>query len=220
MLLFVGLGNPGREYAMHRHNAGFMAVDAIAADHGFGAWRQKFKGMVAEGRIGSQKVLLLKPATFMNRSGQSVAEAMRFHKLSLDQVTVFHDELDVAFGRVKVKTGGGHAGNNGIRSTAQHITADFQRVRIGIGHPGDKARVTGHVLGAFGKSEQPMLQQVIDAITYAAPKLAMGDTPGFLTDVALKCPPPKTPKPPKPVKQTKSVAEDKAPPPSEPQKEN
>ena len=200
MHLFVGLGNPGREYANHRHNAGFMAVDALAADHGFGAWRSKFQGLVAEGRLGNARVLLLKPATFMNRSGQSVAEAMRFHKLPLENVTVFHDELDVAFGRVKVKTGGGHAGNNGIRSIAQHITAEFQRVRIGIGHPGDKARVTGHVLGSFSKSEQPLLQQVIDAISYAAPKLAEGDAPGFLNDVAMKCPPPKPPKPKKPPK--------------------
>lgn len=201
MHLFVGLGNPGREYANHRHNAGFMAVDALAADHGFGAWRSKFQGLIAEGRLGSARVLLLKPATFMNRSGQSVAEAMRFHKLPLENVTVFHDELDVAFGRVKVKTGGGHAGNNGIRSIAQHITAEFQRVRIGIGHPGDKARVTGHVLGAFSKAEQPLLEQVIDAISFGAPKLAEGDAPGFLTQVALKCPPPA--KPPKPKKQPK-----------------
>lgn len=217
MLLFVGLGNPGREYAMHRHNAGFMAVDVIAADHGFGAWRQKFQGQSSEGRIGNQKILLLKPATFMNRSGQSVAEAMRFHKLTLDQVTVFHDELDVAFGRVKVKTGGGHAGNNGIRSIAQHISAEFQRVRIGIGHPGDKSRVTGHVLGAFSKSEQPLLEQIIDAVSYGVPKLADGDAPGFLTDVALKCPPPKPPKPPR---NKKPAPEATQAPPAAPQKEN
>ncbi|WP_417518239.1 aminoacyl-tRNA hydrolase [Minwuia sp.] len=198
MRLFVGLGNPGREYALHRHNAGFMAIDAIAADHGFGGWRQKFQGVVAEGRLGSQKVLLLKPATFMNRSGQAVAEAVRFHKLDLDDVTVFHDELDVAFGKVKVKTGGGHAGNNGIRSIAQHITPEFQRVRIGIGHPGDKSKVTGHVLGAFAKTELPLLAQIIDAISHAAPGLADGDAPGFLSDVAMKCPPPKPTKKPKP----------------------
>ncbi|WP_416898157.1 MAG: aminoacyl-tRNA hydrolase [Minwuia sp.] len=197
MLLFVGLGNPGREYALHRHNAGFMAIDRIAADHGFGAWKSKFQGAVAEGRLGGHKVMLLKPATFMNRSGQSVAEAMRFHKLSLGDVTVFHDELDVAFGKVKVKTGGGHAGNNGIRSIAQHITPEFQRVRIGIGHPGDKARVTGHVLGAFSRAEQPLLTELMDAISYAAPKLAEDDAPGFLTAVALKCPPPKPAKKPK-----------------------
>lgn len=198
MQLFVGLGNPGREYALHRHNAGFMAIDRIAGDHGFGAWRGKFQGLVSEGRLGGDKVLLLKPATFMNRSGQSVAEAMRFHKLDLSQVTVFHDELDVAFGKVKVKTGGGHAGNNGIRSIAQHITAEFQRVRIGIGHPGDKTRVTGHVLGAFQKAEQKLLDELLDAISFAAPKLAEGDAPGFLTAVAMKCPPPKPPRPPKP----------------------
>lgn len=210
MQIFAGLGNPGREYAMHRHNAGFMALDAIASDHGFGAWRQKFQGLVAEGRLGGTKVLLLKPATFMNRSGQSVAEALRFHKLTPADLTVFHDELDVAFGKVKVKTGGGHAGNNGIRSIAQHLGPEFQRVRIGIGHPGDKRKVTGHVLGAFGKSEQPLLQQIIDAVSFAVPKLADGDAPGFLSDVALKCPPPKPPRPPKPPKPAAAKDEDDA----------
>lgn len=191
MRIFVGLGNPGREYAGHRHNVGYMAVDRIASDHGFSPWRKKFQGLASEGRLGGEKVLLLKPETFMNRSGQSVAEAMRFHKLELDRLTVFHDELDLAFGKVKVKVGGGHAGNNGIRSVAQHMTPDFQRVRIGIDHPGHKDRVTGHVLGNFAKAQLPLLEQLLDAVSYAAPKLADGDAPGFMTAVALKCPPPK-----------------------------
>ena len=191
MRIFVGLGNPGREYAGHRHNVGYMAVDRIASDHGFSPWRKKFQGLASEGRLGGEKVLLLKPETFMNRAGQSVAEAMRFHKLELDRPTVFHDELDLAFGKVKVKVGGGHAGNNGIRSVAQHMTPDFQRVRIGIDHPGHKDRVTGHVLGNFAKAQLPLLEQLLDAVSYAAPKLADGDAPGFMTAVALKCPPPK-----------------------------
>jgi len=206
MKLFVGLGNPGSEYARHRHNVGFMALDRFAEDPAFSTWRLKFQGMLSEGRFGSEKVLLLKPATFMNRSGQSVGEAMRFHKLTPADVTVFHDELDVAFGKVKVKTGGGHAGNNGIRSITQHIGAEFQRVRIGIGHPGDKARVTGHVLGAFAQSEMTLLDQILDAISFGLPKLAEGDAPGFQNQVALKCPPPK------PQKKTSETTKPPAPP--------
>lgn len=154
MRLFVGLGNPGGKYEQNRHNVGFMAVDRIAADHGFGPWRNKFQGAVAEGRLGTEKVLLLKPGTYMNKSGQSVGEAMRFFKLAPEDVTVFHDELDLAPGKCRVKTGGGLAGHNGLRSLDAHIGPAFQRVRLGIGHPGHKDRVSGWVLGDFAKAEQ------------------------------------------------------------------
>ncbi|RZM36455.1 MAG: aminoacyl-tRNA hydrolase [Sphingomonas sp.] len=135
MQIWAGLGNPGAQYAMHRHNVGFMAVDSIAEVHGFGAVRKQFQGWVQEGRIGAEKILLLKPATFMNDSGRSIGEALRFYKLDIDALTVFHDELDLAPFKIKVKTGGGTAGHNGLRSTDQHLGPDFRRVRIGIGHP-------------------------------------------------------------------------------------
>ena len=146
MKLFVGLGNPGREYAFNRHNVGFMAVDAIAAAHDFPAWRRRFQGVAAEGRLGGEPVLLFKPETFMNESGRAVGEAVRFYKLELDDVVVFHDELDLAPGKVRVKTGGGVAGHNGLKSLTAHIGNDYVRVRIGIGHPG--AEGSGHGLCA------------------------------------------------------------------------
>jgi PTH1 family peptidyl-tRNA hydrolase len=146
MQLWVGLGNPGANYALHRHNVGFMAVDVIAQMHGFSPWTKKFQGWVSEGRIGSEKVLLLKPETFMNESGRSIRAAVDFYKLAPEDVTVFHDELDLAPMKVKVKRGGGTAGHNGLRSTDAHIGPDFRRVRLGIGHPGHKDRVHGYVL--------------------------------------------------------------------------
>src|SRR6056297_3617388 len=154
MLLFAGLGNPGTKYAGNRHNIGFMALDRIAADHGFGPWKAKFQGEIAEGRLGGEKLLLLKPMTYMNLSGQSVGEAMRFYKLAPGDVTVFHDELDLAPGKVRVKTGGGHAGHNGLRSIHQHIGESYARVRLGIGHPGRKELVSHYVLQDFPKSER------------------------------------------------------------------
>jgi peptidyl-tRNA hydrolase, PTH1 family len=186
MQIWVGLGNPGPRYALHRHNVGFMAMDVIAEMHEFGPEQKKFQGWVQEGRIGHNKVLLLKPATFMNESGRSVGEALRFYKLGLDSLTVFHDELDLAPFKVKVKHGGGTAGHNGLRSIDKHLGADFRRVRIGIGHPGHKDRVTGHVLGNYAKSEIDDLLQMLGAIGAEAGWLAAGDDPRFMSNIALK----------------------------------
>lgn len=171
---------------MHRHNVGFMAADVIADMYGFGSVQKKFQGWAQEGRIGSEKVLLLKPATFMNKSGQAIGEAMRYYKLEPQDVTVFYDELDLDPFKIKVKRGGGAAGHNGIRSTIQHIGEDFRRVRIGIGHPGHKDRVTGHVLGNYAKSEQDDLVHMLGAIGAEAEWLAKGDDPRFMSDVALR----------------------------------
>ena len=186
MQLWVGLGNPGPDYAMNRHNVGFMAADAIAEVHGFSAPAKKFQGWLQEGRIGNQKVLLLKPATFMNESGRAVGEAMRFYKLGLEALTVFHDELDLAPFKVKVKQGGGTAGHNGLRSIDQHLGSDFRRIRLGIGHPGHKDRVTGYVLGPFAKAEQDDLVDMLGAVASEADKLAAGDDVRFMSDVALR----------------------------------
>lgn len=186
MQLWVGLGNPGPQYAMHRHNVGFMAIDTIAEVHGFGPVQKKFQGWLQEGRIGREKVLLLKPATFMNESGRAVGEAMRFYKLDLSALTVFHDELDLAPFKVKVKQGGGHAGHNGLRSIGQHLGPDFRRVRLGIGHPGHKDRVTGYVLGNFAKAEMDPLADMLGAIAGEADYLAAGDDTRFMNDVALR----------------------------------
>lgn len=186
MQIWVGLGNPGPRYALHRHNVGFMAVDVIADMHGFGPVQTKFSGWVQEGRIGTQKVLLLKPATFMNESGRSVGEALRFYKLGTDALTVFHDELDLAPFKVKVKQGGGHAGHNGLRSIDQHLGADFRRIRLGIGHPGHKDRVNGYVLGNFAKSEEDDLAAMLGALGAEAEWLAKGDDVRFMNDVALR----------------------------------
>jgi peptidyl-tRNA hydrolase, PTH1 family len=186
MQIWAGLGNPGSSYAMHRHNVGFMAVDSLAEVHGFDVWKQRFQGWASEGRIGSEKILLLKPATFMNDSGRSIGAAMRFFKLEADAVTCFYDELDLDPFRVKVKVGGGAAGHNGIRSTIQHIGADFRRVRLGIGHPGHKDRVTGYVLGNYAKSEIDPLSDMLGAIAAEAEWLAAGDDARFMNDVALR----------------------------------
>ncbi|WP_066550126.1 MULTISPECIES: aminoacyl-tRNA hydrolase [unclassified Sphingomonas] len=186
MQLWVGLGNPGPQYAMHRHNIGFMAVDAVAEVHGFSAPKKAFQGWVQEGRIGAHKLLLLKPATYMNESGRSVGEALRFYKLTPADLTVFYDELDLAPFKVKVKHGGGAAGHNGIRSIDQHIGPEFRRVRLGIGHPGHKDRVTGHVLGNFAKAEIEPLSDLLGAVAAEAPWLADGDDVRFMNDVALR----------------------------------
>ena len=185
MKLLIGLGNPGAEHVRNRHNAGFMAVDAIASAHGFGPWRRKFQGQIAEGRLGAEKCLLLKPATYMNESGRAANEAIRFFKLGLDDVIVLHDEIDLAPAKVRVKTGGGVAGHNGLKSLTRHIGNDYVRVRIGIGHPGDKSKVHGHVLKDFSKSEQVWLAPLIAAIADAAPHLAEGENSNFMNKVAL-----------------------------------
>ncbi|MEZ5777339.1 MAG: aminoacyl-tRNA hydrolase [Paracoccaceae bacterium] len=192
MRLFVGLGNPGAKYAMNRHNVGFMALDRIAADHSFAAWRSKFQGQLSEGRLGTERVVLLKPTTFMNLSGQSVGEAMRFYKIEPGHITVFHDELDLAPGKCRVKTGGGHAGHNGLRSLHQHIGEGYQRVRIGIGHPGDKNRVSAHVLSDFAKADQDWLDDLLRGVSDGALALAAGDAARFQNAVALRTAPPRS----------------------------
>jgi len=201
MQLFVGLGNPGAKYARNRHNIGFMALDRIAADHGFGPWKSKFQGQIAEGRLGGDKVLLLKPETFMNLSGQSVGEAMRFYKLEPGDVTVFHDELDLAPGKVRVKQGGGHAGHNGLRSIHGHIGEAYRRVRLGIGHPGRKELVSGYVLHDFARADDDWLDDVLRGLSDGADHLAAGDGGKFLNAVSLRTAPPRSSTTPKP-KQT------------------
>ena len=186
MQIWTGLGNPGPKYALHRHNVGFMALDVIAKMHGFGPEQKKFQGWVQEGRIGTEKILLLKPATFMNESGRSVGEAMRFYKLDLSALTVFHDELDLAPFKVKVKQGGGTAGHNGLRSIDKHLGPDFRRVRLGIGHPGHKDRVSGYVLGNYAKAEQDPLVDMLGAVGAEAHWLAEGNDARFMSDVALR----------------------------------
>ena len=184
MKLIVGLGNPGAKYEQNRHNIGFMAVDEIARAQGFGPWRAKFQGALSEGVIDGEKVLLLKPETFMNLSGQSVGAAMRFYKLGAGDVVVFHDELDLAPGKLRVKRGGGHAGHNGLRSLHQHIGADYERVRMGIGHPGDKRLVSNYVLGDFAKADSAWLDPLLEAVGRAAPFLAKGQSDRFMSAVA------------------------------------
>jgi len=186
MQIWVGLGNPGARYALHRHNVGFMAIDTIAELHGFEAPRKAFQGWVQEGRIDGIRLLLLKPATMMNESGRSIGEAMRYFKAEPGDITVFHDELDLAPFKVKVKVGGGTAGHNGLRSTDAHIGNGFRRVRIGIGHPGHKDRVTGHVLGNFARSEMDRLADLLGAIAAEAGWLAKGDDARFMSEVALR----------------------------------
>ncbi len=186
MRLFVGLGNPGAKYAHNRHNIGFMALDRIASDHGFAPWRRKFQGQVCEGRLGREKVILLKPETFMNLSGQSVGEAMRFYKLAPEDVMVFHDELDLAPRKIRVKQGGGHAGHNGLRSLHQHLGENYGRVRIGIGHPGHKDRVSGYVLHDFARADADWLDDMMRGIEDGAAFLAEGDSAKFLNAIGLR----------------------------------
>ena len=191
MLLFVGLGNPGPQYRNNRHNIGFMALRAIAARYRFGEARKKFNGLLAEGEIAGEKCLALLPTTYMNESGVSVGAAMRFYKLEPQGVTVFHDDLDLAPGKVRVKRGGGNAGHNGLRSIDAHIGPDYRRVRLGIGHPGVRERVTGHVLNDFGKDDAAWLKVLLDAVAECAPLLVKGDDAGFMSRIAVLAPPPK-----------------------------
>jgi PTH1 family peptidyl-tRNA hydrolase len=190
MQLWVGLGNPEPGMARNRHNIGFMAVDVIAIRHGFSPWRSRFKGLVAEGTVGRHKVLALKPRTYMNASGESVQAAASFYKVPPEAITAFHDELDLAPGKLRVKRGGGAAGHNGLRSMDRQLgTPDYWRVRLGIGHPGDKERVLGHVLGDFGKGDRDWLVRFLDAVADAAELLADGKPEEFMTKVALLAPP-------------------------------
>lgn len=211
MLLLVGLGNPGREHEQDRHNIGFMAVDEIIHRHGFASPRSRFQGLLAEGTVSGEKVLALKPMTFMNESGRAVAEAQRFYKLGPDRIIVFHDELDLVAGKVRVKRGGGAAGHNGIRSLDSHIGKDYWRVRLGIGHPGDRGRVHGHVLGKFNKDDARWRDPLIDAVAESLPDLVAGDSGAFMSRIALALrPPPQRPekaapgKPPPPAAATAS----------------
>ena len=186
MLLWVGLGNPEPSMARNRHNIGFMALDVIANRHGFSPWRQRFKGLTADGTIGGQKILLLKPMTYMNSSGDSVQAAAAFFKLPPESIVAFHDELDLAPGKLRVKKGGGAAGHNGLRSMDRMLgSPEYWRVRLGIGHPGDKARVLSYVLGDFGKDDKDWLIALLDAVADAAPMLATDKIPDFMSKVAL-----------------------------------
>ncbi len=192
MQLWVGLGNPGSEYAMHRHNVGFMAADLIAEAHNFGPWQKKFRSLIADGRIGRERVMLLKPQTYMNDSGDAVQQALKFYKLEEDDdLTVFHDELDLAAFKVKVRVGGGLAGHNGLRSINAALGPDFRRVRIGIGHPGPgrKELVTPYVLGNYAKAELEPLSDMLAAIASEAQWLAEGDDARFMSEVALRLQP-------------------------------
>ena len=186
MQIWVGLGNPGAQYSLQRHNAGFMAADVIAAAHGFGPWQKKFRSLISEGRLGRHRILLLKPQTFMNDSGDAVQQALRFYKLDMDSLTVFHDELDLAPFKVKVRVGGGLAGHNGLRSIDASLGPEFRRVRIGIGHPGAgrKDLVTPHVLGNYAKSEIEPLSDVLAAMAAEAEWLADGDDARFMSEIA------------------------------------
>jgi peptidyl-tRNA hydrolase, PTH1 family len=189
MKLFVGLGNPGSGYARHRHNVGFMALDRIAEQHGLPPWKKRFHGLVTDGPIGGRRVMLLKPQTYMNDSGQGLGEAQRYLKIDEADIYVFHDEIDLAPAKLKVKVGGGNAGHNGLRSISAHIGNEYARVRIGVGHPGSKDLVSHYVLHDFAKADQEWLEPMLDAIAHAAGRLAAGDTARFLTDVARKLQP-------------------------------
>jgi peptidyl-tRNA hydrolase, PTH1 family len=200
MFLFAGLGNPGAKYAFNRHNIGFMAVDAIVRRHGFSSWRKKYQAEISTGELSGEKVLVLKPQTYMNESGRAVGEAMRFHQIPLENIYVFYDELDLEPGKVRVKTGGGAAGHNGIRSIAQHIGPDFKRVRLGIGHPGVKELVLPHVLSDFAKTDADWLPKLLEGIADEAGLLVEEQDEKFQSKVALILNPPR-PKPlPKPTK--------------------
>lgn len=192
MKLVVGLGNPGEKYARQRHNIGFMAAERLAARHRLPAWRARFQGLTCDGSLDGERVLLLKPMTWMNDSGRSVGEAARFLKIPPAEIIVLHDELDLVPGKVRVKLGGGTAGHNGLRSIDAHLgTKDFRRVRLGIGHPGNKERVLGHVLGDFAKVDREWLEPLLDAVADAAPLLAKDDESGFMNKVAVLTAPPK-----------------------------
>jgi PTH1 family peptidyl-tRNA hydrolase len=185
MLLFVGLGNPGARYAGNRHNVGFMVVEAIAKRHNLGPWRRRFQGVTAEGPLGSERVTLLLPGTFMNESGRAVAEAAHFYKLGPESITVFHDEIELTPGKVRVKVDGGIAGHNGLRSISAHVGNEYRRVRIGVGHPGVKELVHGHVLSNFAKSERAWVDALCDVMADNAELLAKGQDASFQNKVHL-----------------------------------
>ena len=212
MLFVVGRGNPGSDYARNRHNIGFMAVDAIAGRYGFSPFRGKFHGKLAEGKIADHKVIAFKPMTYMNRSGDAVLGALRFFKLPPEDVLVFHDEIDLVSGKLRVKRGGGHAGHNGLRSIHARIGPNYGRVRLGIGHPGDKARVARHVLRDFSRSDRDWVDPMMDAVAEAFPLLVGGDDSGFMTKVALILNPPTHRKRPTPAEQGSAPRRPESPP--------
>ena len=191
MLLLVGLGNPGAAYTKNRHNIGFMAVDEIVRRHSFETYRARFHGRVAAGSVAGARLLALKPKTFVNDSGRSVAAAMRYYRLGVRDLIVLHDDLDLKPGKVRVKRGGGHAGHKGLRNIDAHIGRDYLRVRIGIGHPGEKTRVTGYVLRNFTKADRPWLEATVGAVAEALPLLITGDESGFMNKVTLTGAPPR-----------------------------
>ena len=192
MRLFVGLGNPGAEHTKNRHNIGFMAVDEIIHRHSFAPFRSKFHGLICEGIIAEEKVLVLKPTTYMNYSGKAIQAAMTLYKLPIDDIIVFHDEMDLASGKIRMKTGGGHAGHNGIRSIQSHIGNGFHRVRLGVGHPGDREKVINHVLKDFSKADQQWLDKMIEAISVNADLLIKGKESIFMSKVSLALNPPRS----------------------------
>ena len=196
MLLLVGLGNPGSEYAKNRHNIGFMAADTLVRRHSFSPWRSKFQGEIADGTIDGEKVVVLKPMTYMNLSGQSVAAAARFLKVPVEDILVFHDELDLLPGRIRVKRGGGAGGHNGLKSIDTHLGPNYRRLRMGIGHPGDKDRVAGYVLHDFAKADGVWIDPLLDAVADAFPLLSRGDDAGFMNKVTIATAPPKPKKAP------------------------
>ena len=196
MVLLVGLGNPGQDYAKNRHNIGFMAVDEITRRYSFGPWRRRFQGQAADGRLSGKRAFALKPETYMNESGRAVTQAMRYYRLEPEDVIVLYDEIDLDAGKVRCKQGGGNAGHNGLRSLDSHIGRNYVRVRLGIGHPGDRDRVSSHVLGNFSNADMVWVTNVIDAVSDAVPALAIGDIPGFSNQVAQRLSPAKSgPKP-------------------------
>jgi peptidyl-tRNA hydrolase, PTH1 family len=199
-LLIAGLGNPGADYARNRHNAGFMAVDVIHESYNFGPWRSRFSGLISEGTLARRKTWLLKPMTYMNESGASVGAAARYFRLPLSAVVVMHDEIDLAASKIRAKTGGGDAGHNGLRSITTTLGPDYRRVRIGVGHPGDKSRVHGHVLNNFSKADEDWLVPMLSAIAESAPLLAKDDLAGFMNKVALLLAPEKKERPDVPKK--------------------
>lgn len=194
MKILVGLGNPGSKYERHRHNVGFMAIDAIAARYGAGPWRRRFQGQAAEIDIERMKYLLLKPETYMNESGRAISEAMRFYKMSPADVIVFHDEIDLEPGKLRVKFGGGHAGHNGLRSVSAHLGNDYQRVRIGVGHPGHRDAVSHYVLHDFAKADSAWLDPLIEGIAQGVPHLLVGNDAKFMNEVARVARPPESEK--------------------------
>lgn len=206
MRLFVGLGNPGKQYQLNRHNIGFMALDIIVERHKFSAWEKDFKGLVCKGKLGGENIVLLKPQTFMNLSGQSVQAAAAFYKILPDDIVVFHDELDLQGGKIRIKKGGGAAGHNGLRSIDEQLGSMYWRVRLGIGHPGMKEMVSGHVLGNFAEEDEKWLVPLLSGIGEYADRLAKGDTAGFMSKVAQTVDPPK-PKEPKEPKNKETANE-------------